>query len=69
MLSLLQGDQISSLYSLLTFADKPVVSSPMTHSHERKAFRSINDFLRQLNEDGVLLTRTEQRRTEGIARS
>lgn len=47
-----QGDQIASLYSLLTFADRPLpATSPAAFSAaEQKAFRSVKDLLRSVQE-------------------
>lgn len=47
-----QGDQIASLYSLLTFADRPLpATSPAALSaDEQKAFRSVKDLLRSVQE-------------------
>jgi hypothetical protein len=49
---LYQGDQIASLYSLLTFADRPLpATSPAALSaNEQKAFRSVKDLLRSVQE-------------------
>ncbi|CED82349.1 cep57 cep57-mt-bd: centrosome microtubule-binding domain protein [Phaffia rhodozyma] len=54
-----KGDQIASLYSLLTFADRPLPSTSSTSTAQRKAYRSVQDLLHSVQ--------TSSRRKEGTA--